>query len=325
MHRLGMVIYHGIHTGAELQAYGRIAETLGYESLWVTERYFHEETFSMLGFLAAATRNIKLGLGVTNPYTRHPALLAMASATLDRISGGRFVLGLGRSDKSVIEDRLRMPYQAPRQTLKETVQLIRRLLQGDEVCDHPKLDGARLAIEPMQSSLPIYLAAIGPKALRLVGAIADGVLLNAYVPVSYVRYAVAEIRQSAHRAGRDPNDIDIACMLVVRLTNDPSEQWVSLKQRLVRLLAEPLVGEILLEKGGFDVEILPPLRAAFERERPTQALSLISDDMVRAFYLVGSKEQCQERILEYQQAGVQLPLLLPRLDQFRQVAEALAT
>ena len=66
-----------------------LAEQLGYDSLWVTERYFHEETFSLLGFLAAATETVKLGVGVTNPYTRHPALLAMASATLDRISGGR--------------------------------------------------------------------------------------------------------------------------------------------------------------------------------------------------------------------------------------------
>jgi 5,10-methylenetetrahydromethanopterin reductase len=325
MNRRGMVIYHGIQTGAELQEYGHIAETLGYESLWVTERYFHEETFSMLGFLAATTRHIKLGLGVTNPYTRHPALLAMACATLDRISGGRFVLGLGRSDRFVIEDRLRMPYQAPRQTLKETVQLLRQLLQGADVFNHPKLDRARLAIEPVQSPLPIYLAAIGPKALRLAGAVADGVLLNAYVPADYVHYAVEEIRQSAQQVGRDPEDIDIACMLVVRLTDDPSEQWVGLKERLVRLLAEPFVGEILLEKGGFDVDILSPLRVAFETNRPKQALSLISDDMVRAFYLIGSQKQCQDRILEYQQAGVKLPLLLPRLNQYRQVAEALAT
>lgn len=325
MNRLGMVIYHGIHTGAELQEYGHLAETLGYESVWVTERYFHEETFSMLGFLAAVTRTIKLGLGVTNPYTRHPALLAMACATLDRISGGRFVLGLGRSDKFVIEDRLGMPYHAPRRTLQETLRLLRSLLQGDEVRDHPKLHRARLAIAPIQSALPIYLAAIGPKALRLAGAVADGVLLNAYVPPDYVRYAVEEIRQAAQQAGRDPDGIDIACMLVVRLTDDPSDQWVSLKERLVRLLAEPLVGEILLQKGGFDIDILSPLRQALATNDSAQALSLISDDMVRAFYLVGSKAECQARILAYQQAGVKLPLLLPRLNQYRQVAEALAT
>src|SRR2546428_7226591 len=99
MARLGIVLYHGINGGAELKEYGRIAEAAGFESLWVTERYFHEETFSLLGFLAAATQHLKLGLGVTNPYTRHPALLAMASATLDRIRGARFPWGLAQNSQ----------------------------------------------------------------------------------------------------------------------------------------------------------------------------------------------------------------------------------
>src|SRR2546428_9449477 len=130
MARLGIVLYHGINSGAELKEYGRIAETAGFESLWVTERYFHEETFSLLGFLAAATQHLKLGLGVTNPYTRHPALLAMASATLDRISGGRFLLGLGRSERALIQERMGIPYGSPRATLEEAVGMIKALLDG---------------------------------------------------------------------------------------------------------------------------------------------------------------------------------------------------
>src|ERR671939_1732457 len=116
MARLGIVLYHGIDGGPELKDYGRIAEEAGFDSLWVTERYFHEETFSLLGFLAAATRRIKLGVGVVNPYTRNPALLAMASATLDRLSGGRFLLGLGRSERSVMQDRMGIPYGDSRAT-----------------------------------------------------------------------------------------------------------------------------------------------------------------------------------------------------------------
>ena len=110
MSRLGIVLYHGIESGLELKEYGRIAEDNGFDSLWVTERYFHEETFSMLGFLAAATQRIKLGVGVVNPYTRNPALLAMASATLDRLSGGRFLLGLGRSEKAVMQEKMGIVY-----------------------------------------------------------------------------------------------------------------------------------------------------------------------------------------------------------------------
>lgn len=327
MSRLGMVLYHGIDSGPELKEYGRLAEESGFESLWVTERYFHEETFSLLGFLAAATQRIKLGVGVVNPYTRNPALLAMASATLDRLSGGRFLLGLGRSDKPVIEEKIGISYGNSRATLEEAVAHIRSLLSGGRVtapAGRFKLNGARLATTPVQQKLPIYLAAIGAKGLRLAGAVADGVLLNAYVPPAYVRYAVEEVRTAAKAAGRDPQAIDIACMLVVRLTDDPDSLRPTLKQRIVRLLDEPYVGEILLEKGGFDPTILKPLRATMQKNGEKAAVGFINDAMVEAFYLVGSAAQCTARIAEYRQAGVDLPLLLPRLEDYRRVAEVLS-
>ena len=320
MSRLGIVLYHGIDSGPDLRGYGEAAEEAGFESLWVTERYFHEETFSLLGFLAAVTKEIKLGLGVTNPYTRNPALLAMASATLDRICDGRFVLGLGRSDRSVIQGRMGISYESPRSTVENAVSTIRRLLSGEAVTSQRTgLDRVRLAIEPVQKKLPIYLAAIGPQALRLAGAIADGVLLNAYTPPGYVRYAVEEVRSAARQAGRDPDSVDIACMMVVRLTDDPESMWPGLKQRIARLLSEPHVGEILLEKGGFDPSVLEPIRASDERD----AAGFVNDRMVESFYLVGSPEQCRQRIAEYREAGVDLPLLLPRLEGFDDVARLL--
>ena len=169
--------------------------------------------------------------------------------------------------------------------------------------------------------MPIYLAAIGPRAIRLAGAVADGVLLNAYTPTAYVRYAVSEVRRAALDAGRDPAAIDIACMLVTRLTSEPASMWHSLKERLVRLLVEPQVGEVLLQKGGFDASILGPLRAAAERG-DNDAASLITDEMVDAFYLVGDAHHCTQRVAEYRDAGVDLPLLLPRLEAFSAVARA---
>ncbi len=326
MSRLGMVLYHGIDGGDELRNYARVAEDAGFDSLWVTERYFHEETFSLLGFLAAATRRIRLGLGVTNPYTRNPALMGMSAATLDRISGGRFLLGLGRSDKWVIEGRMGMPYERPLDTMRETVEQLRQLLAGERVSAgavYWDLKAVRLAVEPLQERLPIYLAAIGPKALRLAGAVADGVLLNAYVPARYVRYAVREIASAAREAGRDPASIDVACMLIVRLTDDPGRMMPSLKERMVRLLAEPFVGEVLLERGGFDPGILPSLRATAKSRGEKSAVHLITDAMVAAFYLLGDAPACRRRIAEYREAGVDHPLLLPRLEDYESTVEAL--
>ena len=234
MARQGIVLYHGIDSGGELKEYAETAERCGYESLWVTERYFHEETFSMLGFLAAATHDIKLGVGVVNPFTRNPALTAMSAATLDRISGGRFLLGLGRSDSWVVQYRMGIPYRDPRASLKETVETVRALLSGSPVTSEGgqfNLANVGLATLPVQDRLPIYLAAIGPRALRLAGAVADGVLLNAYTPTTYISYAVDEVRRAARETGRDPADVDIACMLVVRPTDDPAGMLESLKSR----------------------------------------------------------------------------------------------
>jgi 5,10-methylenetetrahydromethanopterin reductase len=324
MPQLGMVLYHGLESGLELRSYACLAEEAGYDSLWVTERYFHEETFSMLGYLAAVTQRLRLGVGVVNPYTRHPTLLAMASATLDRLSGGRFLLGVGRSERFLIQDRLGMSYQQSRAMLAETLAVLRALLAGQRLhssSSRMTVRDARLALQPLQQPLPIYLAAIGPRALRLAGALADGVILNAYVPAAYVRYAVQEMRQAAQEAGRAPASVTTACMLVVRLTDDPERLFPSLKQRLVRLLAEPYIGEILLEKGGFDVDLVEPIRAA--EAGKTDATALISAAMVEAFYLVGNAEHCRARLAEYAAAGVEMPLLLPRLEDFARVAEAL--
>ena len=97
----------------------------------------------------------------------------------------------------------------------------------------------------------------------------------------------------------------------------------TLKKRIVRLLDEAYVGEVLLEKGGFDPSILGPLRESYAKDGGEQAVKLITDEMVASFYLIGSEEQCKQRIAEYREAGVDLPLILPRLEDYARVAEAM--
>ena len=316
--RPGIVLHHGVGDGAQLRGFGRLAERLGYDSLWVTERYFHEETCALLGFLAAGTERIRLGVGVVNPWTRPPPLLAMAAATLDRLSGGRVALGLGRSDRAVIADALGLPYERPRERLREAALAVRRLLAGE------RAGGVRLALAPPGPPPPIYLAAIGRRALRLAGEVADGVLLNAYVPPAYVRWAAAEVRAAAREAGRDPAAVRIACMLVVRLADRPETPLPQLRERLAVLLAEPHVGETLLARGGFDPSLLPRLRRTLAASGPAEAARLVGDATADAFALLGPSARCRERIAEYREAGVDEPLLLPRLPDFPRTAEALA-
>ncbi|MXZ47391.1 MAG: LLM class flavin-dependent oxidoreductase [Chloroflexi bacterium] len=325
MAQIGMVLHHGIEGGTALARRARLAEYRGYDSLWVTERYFQEETFSLLGFLAAATESIELGVGVVNPYTRHPGLVAMGAATVDRLSAGRLLLGLGRSDAGVIEGTFGIPYERPRETLGEAVDVIRRLLARETVeYEGPfALREAALAVRPLRPT-PIYVAAIGPRALRLAGAVADGVLLNAYVPAAYIPRAVAEVRAGAEEAGRDPDAIDIACMLVVRLTDDPASMLPQLRARLAGIMAEPHVGELMAEWGGLDLGNLDALRAADAAGDRDAGAQLIGDEVAEACTLVGDAGRIRERTEEYREAGVDHPLLLPRLPDFEEVADALA-
>ncbi len=326
MNGAGMVIYHGIDGGGDLREYGRIADDLDYDSLWVTERYLHEETASMLGFLAAATSGVKLGVGVVNPFTRHPALLAMMAATLDRISGGRFILGMGRSDSFIIEERLGMSYSRSRARLEEALKIVRDFLQEGSASHQGRIfrqPEVNLEMRPVQDRLPIYAAAIGPRALKMAGALADGVLLNAYVSPGYVKYAVDVVKEAAIEAGRAADSVRIACMLVMRMTPRSEEIRPGLKQRLVRLFAEPHVGETLLETAGFDAGAAARLRRLDAEGDMDGAVRLVTDDMVDSCYVIGPPEQCRERVEEYVRAGVDEPLLLPRLEDYREVAEAM--
>ena len=173
-------------------------------------------------------------------------------------------------------------------------------------------------IIPDSEEHPLASSRAVPKAvLRWIRA-------NAYSPTGYVRYAVEEVRSGAVQAGRDPRSVTIACMLVVRPTEAPEAIWPGLKRRIVRLLAEPYIGEVLLERDGFDPSILGQLRESTASGSGEDAVGLVTDDMVEAFYVVGPAARCKARIAEYREAGVDVPLLLPRLDDYRVVAESLA-
>ena len=327
MPKTGIVLYHGIDSGPELANYGRLAEDAGFDSIWVTERYFHEETSSLLGYLAATTDRIKLGVGVVNPFTRSPALLGMGAATVDRLSGGRMMLGLGRSDPDVIQGRMGMDYRAPLARLRGTVDVLRSMWNGESVSARYagiRLTDVGLALRPVQDRLPIYLAAIGPRALRLAGEVADGVLLNAYAPVEYVRWAVQQVREAAEDSGRGPDSVDIACMMIVRLTDDPDALMPSLRERVAGLVAEPHAGEVLLGRGGFDTSVLDPIRRLIARGDELNAAAYVSEDLAAACYLLGNSDRCRARVQEYIAAGVDTPLLLPRLEAFERTAQELA-
>lgn len=191
----------------------RLAESLGYESVWVPE-VWSEDAVSVLAVLAASTEKIRLASGVLNVYSRSPALIAQTAATLSQISGGRFVLGLGTSGPGVVERWHGVRYEQPLRRTRAYVEVIRMALAGERV-NHDgsevPLRGFRLG-NPPPSRIPIYIAAIGPRNIRLTGAIADG-----WLPIFAARGRMAgvfeELRRGAHEGGRDVSELDVGAYI----------------------------------------------------------------------------------------------------------------
>jgi 5,10-methylenetetrahydromethanopterin reductase len=158
----------------------RLAETTGYDTVWLADERFYREIYSCLTHFAGHTSKVLLGPCVTDPFSRHPALTAMAIATLDEISSRRAILGIGAGISGFAE--LGISHRKPARAIKEAIEVIRALLSGGCVeyqGEVINLDQGRLNFRPPRSTIPIYVASNGPLGQRVAGATADGAIMEA--------------------------------------------------------------------------------------------------------------------------------------------------
>ena len=288
--------------------FARQAEALGYESIWLTETRFTRDAVSTSAAVAAATRSARVATAVINPYTRGAVLTAVTAATLDELCGGRFILGIGAGSPTVLA-RQGIPFDRPLTRLRETVEVVRRLLRGERVefsGETLTVDGVQLDFVPIRSEIPIYLGVTGPKALALAGAIGDGVLLNGFVSVSYLERAVQIIREAATRAGRDPDAIDIAASTVVSIDRDGQEARDAARQIVAIYLAEfPNVAREARLPGEF----LEGIAAAHRAGGVSASAPLVSDAIVDRLTCVGTANDVLDALRKRREVGVQLPVI----------------
>jgi 5,10-methylenetetrahydromethanopterin reductase len=292
------------------------AEGLGAEIAFVAEDINCRDAFQLAALAAGATQRIRLSTGVVNPYTRNPTSLAMAVATLDEVSDGRASLGLGTSSPALIEGQMGIPSEGSVAVMREATEIIRGLLAGSTVTyqgSRYAYRDAALDVRPVQTRVPIFYAAMGPKMLRLAGRLADGVLLNVGASTDYIQWAVRQIAVGAAEANRDAGEITIAAWLTAYIVDDRDEGLQRAKEWLAGMLSIPLQGELLLERAGFDTGILEGIRrhhGAYPHfgDR-VAAAAYIPDDVAESLALIGSVQGVRERIAEYRAAGVQVPVL----------------
>ncbi|HXH81575.1 MAG TPA: LLM class flavin-dependent oxidoreductase, partial [Candidatus Tectomicrobia bacterium] len=284
---------HGLPAGAPSCA--RAAERAGLGSLWLIEDYYHPGAYALAGAAAAATERIVIGLGVVNPYTRHPALVAMETAALAGLAPGRVVLGLGSSNRRWIEAQMSIPFKTPLRGLREGVEIVRRLLDGERVtCTGDVFSVRDVALEtPPAERIPILLGVKGPKALALAREIADGVHCS-------ILASPAHVRRVRATAGAGAGFIVIA-YVPVAVSDDRAEARAWMRPLLARYLGA-LHGQSILEDAGLPAARTQSFRDALAGGR--LAADLVTDDLVDAVAIAGTPADCRAALARWAEAGL---------------------
>ena len=288
----------------------RLAERRGYEMVWVPEGG-GRDSLTQLTFLACHTEAVKLATGILPIYYRTPMLTAMSAAGLGTLSQGRFILGLGVGHQPSVEGTHGIRFRRPLTRMRETITLVRRLLDGEQVTQAGKVfnvNNATLADSAPQQRVPIYVAALGPQMLELTGELADGALLN-WTASRYLERAIYHLHQGAEKAGRDPSEIDVAGYIRVAVSDNLEEARASLQGQIARYASNPFYHNFFRDMD-FGEE-MAAAEDAIRRGDIQEASRAISQEMQDQVAVVGSPEECQAEIEKRRNLGLNLPVVAP--------------
>jgi probable F420-dependent oxidoreductase len=309
--RIGVAFSGGL-APADIVECVKLAETLGYESAWVAEGHGGDQ-FAILAACAVATRTIRLGTSISSVFVRSAPTIGMAAATVDHLSDGRFVLGLGGSHRVQVEPEHGIPFVRPTARLRDTIAIVRALVRDGVVAHRGEtitIERFDLWFQPLRPQIPIYVAALFPTMLEIAGELADGVLLTWPTPRTIAR-AVQHVAIGARRAGRAATDVDVASLIPCAVAKTAAAARDALRPA-VGLYAGffPRYNRLLAEAGFADA--VRAIKEAFDRGGRDAAATKVPDDLIDAVALAGTPETCRERIQEYRRAGLALPIISPR-------------
>lgn len=277
------------------------AEEAGFSDVWLPDHYFLRDAFAAQALMAARTSRVRLGTAVVSPLLRHPALLASSTATIQELSGGRAVIGIGVGGFE-FPTQLGFRIDRPIGLVREAVQIVRAVIRGQETDftgRHFTATGTKLLWQV--EDVPVYLAARGPQMLELAGEIAEGVITHGLAG-TYVEYSKGSIGRGIERGGRPHGACELALMFDVEVDDDVEGAIDRLRPR-VTIMAGGAYAEALIPVFGLDPKEVMPLRAAV-RARDPDAARLVTDEMVRAFTVPGPAGYVAERLEQMAEAGV---------------------
>ena len=301
----------GLFPVDEAVSMAKKAEELGVGSVWFAEDYFFRGGMPYMSTAAMSTERIRIGLGVINPYSRHPALMAMEFATLDEMSNQRTVFGLG-SGVPFWMKQMGYDFKKPLSRTKACVNLVRKIMTGKKVNhkdDFFEANNIQLEFTPVRESAPIFLAFEGKQGLKLCGEIGDGVILSIFNTPSYIKFAWERISKGAKKSGRSLDDYEMVSYLPMVIDNDMDKAIKIARKFMMKYLAHSQAGGPLMTHAGISKdETLSFKRAA---EHGEDWAGLVTDDMVKTLGVVGDVDSAIKQIQAIIDAGANTPVLFP--------------
>lgn len=297
----------GTPTIPEMVRLARRAEERGFASVWVAETRFRRDAVTGVAAIAAATQHVRVATGLVNVYTRNPVLLAVTAASLDELSRGRFILGVGTGSEEVLVAEGHA-YIRPYTRLREYIEVLRLLLAGKAVRfqgETIQLAGAQLEVLPPRP-IQLYLGVTGPRGLRLAGNVADGILLDVFMPVSYIHRAVEVVRESSRTAGRPAGSVEIAAMVITVVGRSTAEARDSVRPAIAGYLTKfPTIAA----QSGFPPSLIETLQGETRARGPQGGARYVTDEVVDALCVAGTAEECRAGVDRFRAAGVSTVVL----------------
>lgn len=291
----------------------RAADVAGFESLWMSD-YATGDVFSLLSACAVVTEQIKLATGVAIVFNRAPTTLAMAAASLDTISKGRHLLGLGTGHRAIVEDQNGLIYDRPARRLIEYTEIARELLASGTVSYRGEIFS--LDYTPWVSfhrpHIPIIYAPFIERTARRAARMADGTLFTLVTPERVATMA-GWIAEAAGEAGGDASALELGAYLWTIVAPDAETQEAG--RQLIRRQIAWYAGALplyanLLRDSGFS-ENVDRVASLWQAGEEAAAASAVSDDLVEGVGLIGDLDTCRQRVADYREAGLDRPVLYP--------------
>ena len=308
------VLLMGDLSAKDLASLARRLEDWGYDYIWLADERFFREVYSSLTLCALNTKNIQLGVCVTDPYSRHPALTAMAISTLDEISEGRAVLGIGAGVSGFGE--LGINRARPALAMREMVGLIRKLMTGERVDFQGRtvqFNHGALNFTPIRADLPIYVASNGPRGLQVAGELADGAIISGCAEEASVDYAKELVSTGTGKAGRDVAEVDLVARLNCCVSTDGQAARNAIRTATVRSLP----GHLNFGTAA-GMEVAPDLAASLRQMGYTHDDSTLADmaqrvpdHIIDAMSLSGTPEEVAQRVVRIVRRGINQILVRP--------------